>query len=104
MSANSFDFVILVNDGSTDNSEEICLKYQKEYNKNIVYIKIKHSGVSKARNIGLDYAKGEFINFLDADDKWDSEALMHVSIFLKENKNVDIYLFLKKSFIKNHLF
>ena len=82
--------IILVNDGSSDNSEEICLKYQKEYNKNIVYIKIKHSGVSKARNIGLDYAKGEFINFLDADDKWDSEALMHVSIFLKENKNVDI--------------
>ena len=82
--------IILVNDGSTDNSEEICLKYQKEYSKNIIYVKIKHSGVSKARNTGLEYAKGEFINFLDADDKWDSQALMHVSMFLKENKNVDI--------------
>ena len=82
--------IILVNDGSTDNSEEICLKYQKEYYKNIIYIKIKHSGVSRARNTGLKYAKGEFINFLDADDKWDSQALMHVLTFLNENKNVDI--------------
>ena len=50
--------IILVNDGSTDNSENICLKYQKLYKKNILYINISHSGVSKARNIGLNYTKG----------------------------------------------
>lgn len=82
--------IILVNDGSSDNSEEICLNYQQKYNKSIIYVKIKHSGVSRARNIGLEYAKGELINFLDADDKWDPQALMYVSMFLKENKNVDI--------------
>ena len=44
--------IILVNDGSTDNSENICLKYKELYN-NIIYVKIPHYGVSKARNIGM---------------------------------------------------
>ena len=82
--------IILVNDGSTDNSEEICLKYQKNYSNNIIYIKIEHGGVSKARNAGLDYARGEFINFLDADDKWDSQALRYVLLFFRNNTNVDL--------------
>ena len=82
--------VILVNDGSTDNSEEICLKYKEKYNKNIIYIKIEHSGVSKARNIGLKFAKGKYINFLDADDIWGFQSFKYVSIFFKFNKNVDI--------------
>ena len=74
----SIDFseiqVILVNDGSTDQTEEICLKYKQRFPKNIEYIKIEHNGVSKARNIGLDYANGTYINFLDPDDKWDYNA------------------------------
>ena len=82
--------IILVNDGSTDNSEEICLKYQKNYSNNIIYIKIEHGGVSKARNVGLDYARGEFINFLDADDKWDSQALRYVLSFFRNYTNVDL--------------
>ena len=82
--------VILINDGSTDNSEEICKKYKKKYQKNIVYIRISHSGVSKARNVGLSYAKGIFINFLDADDKWDSNAFRSAFIFFKLNKDVDL--------------
>ena len=82
--------IILINDGSTDNSEEICLKYQEKYNKNIIYFSIPHSGVSAARNIGLNYAKGLFINFLDSDDKWDFEAFKIVYLFYKMNKNIDI--------------
>ena len=82
--------VILINDGSTDNSEEICKKYKKKYQKNFVYIRISHSGVSKARNVGLSYAKGIFINFLDADDKWDSNAFRSAFIFFKLNKDVDL--------------
>ena len=66
--------IILVNDGSIDNTEEICLKYQTKYPKNIFYIKIIHSGVSIARNEGMKYANGTYINFLDPDDKWDSLA------------------------------
>ena len=82
--------IILVNDGSTDNSEEICLKYQKDFSNNIIYIKIEHGGVSRARNVGLEYASGEFINFLDADDKWDFQAFGYVLLFFKNNINVDV--------------
>ena len=82
--------IILINDGSTDETEEICLKYQKEYKKNIIYFKIKHSGVSKARNIGMNYANGTFINFLDADDKWDNQAFYFFSLFLKMHNDIDI--------------
>ena len=82
--------IILVNDGSSDNSEEICLKYQKEFYQNIFYIKIEHGGVSRARNAGLEYAKGKFINFLDADDKWDYHALEYVLKFFQDNKNVNL--------------
>ena len=82
--------IILVNDGSIDNSEEICLKYQKEFYHNIFYIKIEHGGVSRARNAGLEYAKGEFINFLDADDKWDYHAFEYTLKFFQDNKNVNL--------------
>ena len=62
--------IILVNDGSTDGCEQICKKYVKLYPKNIIYIKQKNLGVSAARNLGLKYAEGEYINFLDSDDIW----------------------------------
>ena len=81
--------LILINDGSTDNSQEICLKYKKKYN-NIIYSKIEHSGVSVARNIGLKYALGKYINFLDADDKWDFQAFRNALYFLEFHKNVDL--------------
>ena len=45
--------LILVNDGSSDNSEKICLKYKEKYPNNILYIKQKNKGVSSARNNGL---------------------------------------------------
>ena len=82
--------IILVNDGSSDNSEEICLKYKERYNKNIFYIKIEHSGVSKARNVGLKYTKGLYINFLDADDLWSFQSFKNVFLFFKFNKNIDL--------------
>ena len=82
--------LILINDGSTDDSENICLKYKKLYPNNIIYVKLFHSGVSKARNIGLDYASGSYINFLDSDDKWDSKAFKIVSIFFKYYKRINI--------------
>ena len=82
--------IILVNDGSTDDSEKICLEFKKRYPKNIIYVKNDHCGVSKARNIGLKYASGTLINFLDSDDKWESNAFKYVLLFSKYYKNVDI--------------
>ena len=82
--------LILVNDGSTDNSENICLKYKTKYKENIIYINTSHSGVSIARNIGLKYATGLYVNFLDSDDKWEPESLKNVYLFYKMYKNIDI--------------
>ena len=82
--------IILVNDGSTDNSEEICLKYQKLYLNNIIYKKINHGGVSNARNIGLIFAKGEYINFLDSDDMWDNKAFEYVLSFFQMHNEINL--------------
>ena len=58
--------IIIVNDGSTDNSKKIIEKYLN--NKNIVYIEKENGGLSSARNYGIPYAKGEYIGFIDSDD------------------------------------
>lgn len=59
--------VILVNDGSKDNSEDIIKEYQKKYS-NIVYLKQENHGQASARNNGLAHAKGDLISFIDSDD------------------------------------
>ncbi len=58
--------IICINDGSTDNSLEILMQYAK-YD-NIKIINQKNSGAGSARNLGLEYANGEYIFFLDSDD------------------------------------
>ena len=82
--------LILVNDGSLDQSEEISLKYQKAYPNNIIYIKVEHGGVSKARNIGIEYATGRYITFLDPDDKWDHKAFSYILLFFNRNKDIEL--------------
>ncbi len=59
--------IIIVNDGSTDNSENIILQYKKDH-ENIMYLKKENGGLSSARNFGLMYATGDYIAFLDSDD------------------------------------
>lgn len=56
--------VIVVNDGSTDNTEQVV----KSYSDKIIYIAQKNSGVSVARNTGFQHSSGDFIQYLDADD------------------------------------
>ena len=62
--------IILVNDGSPDDSEAICLEYRDRYPDNIVYVVKENGGVSSARNAGIPYIEGKYVNFLDSDDKW----------------------------------
>ena len=82
--------IILINDGSTDNSEEICINYRDKYSKNIIYVNKKNEGLSSARNKGLEYAQGDFINFLDPDDLWSNNTFEDVSKFFRVHSNIDL--------------
>lgn len=66
--------IILVNDGSTDNSGEIAKEYAIKHQDKIMYLEKENGGLSDARNYGLPYATGEYIAFLDSDDYIDKEA------------------------------
>lgn len=66
--------IILVNDGSTDDSLKICEEYASKYDK-IIVLTGENAGVSAARNKGLDVATGEWVVFADADDVMLPEAL-----------------------------
>ena len=81
--------LILVNDCSTDASGQICEKYSKRYPGNVKYISLeKNSGVSVARNKGLRYAKGKYVNFLDSADMWSDQAYQRMYDYLEENEDV----------------
>ena len=83
--------VILVNDGSPDDSESICLSYQKRYPHNIVYVKQENAGVSAARNPGVKYVEGKYVNFLDAEDKWAKNSFRAVfEFFEKHYEKIDL--------------
>ena len=66
--------VIIIDDGSTDNSGEICDYYGANDGRIEVY-HIQNAGVSNARNQGLNYAKGKYIYFFDPDDSLEPDAL-----------------------------
>ena len=83
--------MILVNDGSLDNSEDICLKYKAKYPENITYVKQENAGVSAARNNGMQYIQGKYTNFLDSDDKWSLDAFSKVWNFFEDNyEKIDV--------------
>lgn len=90
--------ILLINDGSKDNSKLICEKKDKEDSR-IRFINKQNGGLSSARNTGLDNATGDYILFLDGDDYWDDkEALSKINRNL-QNSKADIVTFgLKKMF------
>ena len=80
--------ILVVNDGSPDNSEKIIQEYAKKY-KNIKALKKENGGLSSARNYGLKYATGEYVTFVDSDD-WIKEE-MYEKMYLKaKEKDFDI--------------
>ena len=82
--------LILVNDGSTDKSEDICLNYRKEYPHNIRYIYKKNGGVSSALNAGLLHIKGKYVIFLGSDDKWQQGSFRAMYDFFElHNEEID---------------
>ena len=77
--------IICINDGSTDNSGDILNEYANTY-KNIRVINKSNGGVSSARNMGIDSAKGEYIWFIDSDDIISYNVLSKIKAELNEQK------------------
>ena len=82
--------IIIINDGSTDESDSICKALRTEHN-NIVYIHKENGGVSSARNSGLSVANGEFIMFVDSDDYVDNQCFDIIDKYVKSD--ADFYQF-----------
>lgn len=80
--------VIVIDDGSTDNSGEVVSKYNDP---RIRLIQQKNAGVSAARNTGIRNAKNEFIAFLDADDWWDCEYLSTMAKLILAYPNEKVF-------------
>lgn len=80
--------IILVNDGSTDHSLEICRKYA-EIDKRITVVEQINQGVVKARKTGVEAATGDFIGWADADD-WMESGYIEGLVKLQEESNADI--------------
>ena len=76
--------LLLIDDGSTDKSGELCDKYAEEY-AGIKAIHIENSGVSKARNTGIERAKGDYICFVDSDDYVSKYLLEELVNSIKDN-------------------
>ncbi len=77
--------LILVEDGSPDNSGAICDEYAKKYPDNIIVIHKENGGVSSARNAGLELVQGKYVNFIDSDDMFTSKTLSSVWNFFEKN-------------------
>lgn len=107
--------ILLVNDGSTDNSGKICYKYEK-IDKRIVVIDKENGGLTSARKAGFEKAQGEYLAFIDSDDYLEKNyiELLYRSVIENKsdiaicsyyleynNKNiVQKFKYLKKNFIK----
>lgn len=76
--------VIMVNDGSTDHSEQVCKEFS-ESDSRFRLVTQPNAGVSAARNHGIDIAKGEWIAFMDADDVMPSDALEIMMMHAQES-------------------
>lgn len=81
--------IILVDDGSTDKSGDICDKYAKKY-ANIKVIHKKNGGASEARNTGIKEAEGEYIWFVDGDDYIGKNCLSNIEKTINTNSKPDI--------------
>lgn len=93
--------IILINDGSTDNSLEICSRYKKIDNRRIAIVNIKNHGVSYARNLGLKLATGSFISFIDGDDIVEEDFIETLYQPFVNDDSIDVAIVGSKTLSKN---
>ena len=80
--------VIVVDDGSTDKGVEVVKEFD---DKRIRIIQQENQGVSAARNKGIEESQGEYIAFLDADDKWETDYLETQHCLIKKYPKCSVY-------------
>lgn len=93
--------LILVDDGSTDSSGAICDHYAEKDNR-IIVIHKENGGVSTARNVGIENARGEYITFCDSDDYYKDKLLETVVSYL-EDDSVDVLSYNYDSLLQSGL-
>ena len=94
--------LFLINDGSSDNSLEIAVKYLNDKRFKLISYK-KNRGPAYSRNLGIRRAQGEYICFLDSDDLWEKKKLKTQIIFMKK-KNIDLSCTNYQPFSENKIF
>ena len=85
--------VVVVNDGSTDQSESKILEWKEKLESRgifLIYIKQKNQGLGSAINTGLKYISGEYLSLLDIDDEYLQGALSERVEFLENHKDMDV--------------
>lgn len=93
--------IILVDDGSPDECPKICDRYAQK-NSRVKVVHKENGGVSDARNLGMSYAFGDYIIFIDGDDFWkNSDVLHHISKRVQLT-NPDVLNFLHEKFYENN--
>lgn len=90
--------IIVINDGSTDSSKEMIMKYLK---RNVVVYNMPNQGVSNARNFGIEKANGEYIVFVDADDY--VGKLYVESLVTSCDEEIDLVIMGRKDVYKNFI-
>ena len=88
--------VIMVNDGSKDDSETICMNFLRSDSR-FRYLKKENGGVSSTRNVGLDNVEGDYVTFIDADD-WVDENYLELLITTVKKNHSDIVVSSYKQF------
>ena len=82
--------LILVDDGSTDATPDICERYARLFPENVVHLRQPNCGAAAARLAGLALSRGVYVNFLDADDMWDLDAFSTMLAFLRAHSDVAV--------------
>ena len=100
--------VIIVNDGSTDNSEEIIMEFinniPKKNQENYVYIKKENKGLADTKNVGIEKARGKFISVVDSDDYISKDFYKIAREYINEYDVViyDLYIIFEKNNLWNY--